>query len=161
MVFVFTGRGTSDSAMKKKFLFDRIDDGVVRFMSRFGIPLLRVALGLVFVWFGLLKVFRISPVADLVAQTVYWIPPKFFVPFLGCWEIFVGVGLLFRVLLRTVLLLFFLQMAGTFLVLILRPAVAFQNGNPLLLTTIGEFVVKNLVLISAGLAIGSTVRRKL
>ena len=139
--------------------FDRLDSAVVRFMARYGILFLRVALGLVFIWFGALKVFRISPVADLVAQTVYWVPADFFVPFLGCWEIFVGVGLLFGVLLRTVLFFFFLQMTGTFLVLVLRPEISFQQGNPLLLTTIGEFVVKNLILISAGLVVGSTVRK--
>ena len=146
--------------MTQNSLFHRVDNGIVRFMSRWGIPLLRIAVGLVFIWFGLLKIFRISPVADLVAQTVYWISPEVFVPFLGCWEVFVGIGLLLGVLLRTVLLFFFLQMAGTFLVLILRPEVAFQHGNPFLLTTIGEFVVKNIVLISAGLVIGSTVRKK-
>jgi hypothetical protein len=60
---------------------------------------------------------------------------------------------------RLILLLFWLQMAGTFLVLVLQPDVAFQGGNPLLLTTEGEFVIKNLVLITAGLVVGSTVRR--
>ena len=61
---------------------------------------------------------------------------------------------------HSTLLLFWLQLAGTFLVLILRPDIAFQQGtNPLLLTTEGEFVIKNLVLISAGLVVGGTVRR--
>ncbi len=139
-------------------LYERLDAAMVQFMSRFGILLLRGALGLVFIWFGGLKIFRVSPVFDLVAETVYWVSPQWFVPFLGAWEVVVGLGLLFGVCLRTVLFLFFLQMAGTFLVLILRPEVAFQEGNPLKLTTIGEFVVKNIVLISAGLVIGSTVR---
>jgi hypothetical protein len=44
------------------------------------------------------------------------------------------------------------------LVLIVRPDIAFDNGNPLLLTTEGEFIVKNLVLISAALTVGSQVR---
>ena len=69
----------------------------------------------------------------------------------------VGVGLLFAVALRLTLFLFWLQMAGTFLVLVLRPDVAFQAGNPFLLTTEGEFVIKNLVLIAAGLAVGGAV----
>ena len=38
------------------------------------------------------------------------------------------------------------------------PGRCFQDGNPLLLTATGEFVLKNLVLITAGLVIGSTVR---
>ena len=99
---------------------------MVRFMSTYGIGILRICLGIVFFWFGLLKVIGRSPVAELVAQTVYWVPPNFFVPFL---------------------------------VLVLEPHVAFQGGNPLLLTTEGEFVVKNLILIAAGLVVGGTVER--
>ncbi|MGH2437761.1 MAG: cupin domain-containing protein [bacterium] len=139
--------------------WDRLDKALIAFMSTQGPRLLRMALGITFIWFGALKVAGLSPVADLVAQTVYWLPPAFFVPFLGWWEIVVGLGLLLGYALRLVLLLFWLQMAGTFLVLILRPELAFQSGNPLLLTVIGEFVVKNLVLIAAGLVVGSTVPR--
>ena len=141
-------------------ILKKLDQGMVRFMSTYGIRILRICLGIVFFWFGLLKVMGRSPVAQLVAQTVYWVPPKFFVPFLGAWEMAVGVGLLFAVALRLTLFLFWLQMAGTFLVLVLRPDIAFQGGNPFLLTTEGEFVVKNLVLIAAGLAVGGTVQQK-
>jgi uncharacterized membrane protein YkgB len=63
------------------------------------------------------------------------------------------------VALRLTLLLFWLQMAGTLMVLVLRPDMAFQGGNPLLLTAEGEFVIKNLVLIAAGLVVGGTVGR--
>ena len=133
---------------------------MVGFMTRQGIRLLRLALGLVFIWFGALKLLGRSPVATLVAQTVYWVPAACFVPFLGVWEIAVGVGLLFRIALRLTLFLFWLQLAGTFLVLVLRPDIAFQGRDPLLLTTEGEFVIKNLVLIAAGLVVGSTVRRE-
>jgi len=62
--------------------------------------------------------------------------------------------------LRLTLALFWLQMAGTFLSLIILPGRAFQDGNPLLLAVTGEFIIKNLVLIAAGLVIGSTVRRR-
>jgi hypothetical protein len=73
-------------------------------------------------------------------------------------ETLVGVGLLLGRGLRLVLALFVLQMMGTFLVLVAQPDIAFQDGNPLMLTTEGEFVVKNLVLLSAGLMIGSRLR---
>ncbi len=139
--------------------WDRLDRAMIRFMRVHGVRLLRIALGIVFVWFGALKIVGRSPVGELVAQTVYWLSPAFFVPFLGVWEVIVGLGLLSGVALRLTLLLFWLQMAGTFLVLVLRPGLAFQASNPLLLTTLGEFVVKNLVLIAAGLVIGSTLRR--
>ena len=138
--------------------WQQLDHAMIRFMRANGIRALRVALGIVFVWFGALKVVGLSPVGDLVAGTVYWVDPRVFVPLLGIWEIAVGLGLLSGVAMRMVLLFFWLQMAGTFLVLVLRPELAFQRGNPLLLTTTGEFVIKNLVLIAAGLVIGSTIR---
>jgi len=140
--------------------YHRLDRAIVAFMNAWGIRLLRLALAVTFIWFGALKVLDVSPVADLVAQTVYWLPAAWVVPLLGWWEIAVGLGLLFRFALRLTLLFFFFQMAGTFLVLILHPDLSFQNGNPLLLTVLGEFVVKNLVLLSAGLVVGSTVDRR-
>ena len=139
--------------------WERLDQGMIRFMSGYGSRILRVCLGIVFIWFGWLKVIGKSPVAELVAHTVYWVPSEFFVPFLGAWEIAVGVGLLFALALRLTLFLFWLQIAGTFLVLVVKPEIAFQSGNPLLLTTEGEFVIKNLVLIAAGLVVGGTVQR--
>jgi uncharacterized membrane protein YkgB len=137
---------------------DRIDRKVIGFMSSYAILLLRLSLGIVFVWFGLLKVMGVSPVFDLASHIVYWLPSELFVPLLGIWEMVIGVGLLSGKALRVILSLLFLQLAGTFLVLIILPEAAFQGGNPLFLTTEGEFVIKNLVLIAAGLAVGGTVR---
>ena len=133
---------------------------MIRFMAAYGIRMLRICLGIVFVWFGFLKVIGKSPVMELVAKTVYWVPPQLFVPFLGFWEMAVGAGLLLGIALRLTLFLFWLQMAGTFLVLVLRPDIAFQAGNPLLLTTEGEFVIKNLILIAAGLVVGGSLQQK-
>lgn len=145
--------------MKSHALWNRVDAAFIRFMASRGSHLLRVALAVVFIWFGGLKVIGRSPVVDLVARTVYWVSPEFFVPFLGVWEMLVGLGLLFAVALRLTLLLFWLQMAGTFLVLVLHPEIAFQGGNPFLLTTEGEFIIKNLVLIAGGIVVGGTVQR--
>ena len=125
------------------------------FLARVGFPLLRISLGVVFLWFGLLKILDVSPVSSLVAKTIYWFDPDVVVPALGAVEVFVGLCLLAGRLMRLALPLLVLQMAGTFLVLVLLPDIAFRDGNPLLLTVEGEFVVKNLVLLSAGLVIGS------
>lgn len=139
---------------------DRVDEAVSGFMERYGVTILRVAVAIVFIWFGALKVIDRSPVEDLVKDTIYFLPEDTFFVVIGVWEIIIGVGLLVPVLLRLTLALFWLQMAGTFLSLIVLPDRAFQDGNPLLLDVTGEFVVKNLVLIAAGLVIGSTVRRR-
>jgi putative oxidoreductase len=138
---------------------ERVDRQASDLLARHGVTALRWALGLVFVWFGALKVAGVSPVEDLVADTVYWLPSGFVVPAIGWWEIIIGVGLIVPVALRLTLLLFWMQMLGTMMVLVIHPGQAFVDGNPLRLTTIGEFVVKNIVLISAGLVIGSQVRR--
>jgi uncharacterized membrane protein YkgB len=139
---------------------DQVDLALVRWMRKYGIHLLRIALSIVFIWFGLLKVIDRSPVEGLIDQTVPLVSMDWFLPFLGAWEIAVGLGLLFQFAMRLTLLLFWLQMAGTFLTMVVQPDIAFQDNNPILLTTEGEFVVKNLVLIAAGIVIGSTVRRR-
>jgi uncharacterized membrane protein YkgB len=152
--------GVQASKVANSFIatLDRIDRKVIRFMSSYSSLILRLSLGIVFVWFGLLKVMGVSPVFELASHTVYWLPSELFVPLLGIWEMAIGVGLLSGKVLRIILSLLFLQLAGTFLVLIILPETAFQGGNPLFLTTEGEFVIKNLVLIAAGLAVGGTVR---
>lgn len=137
-----------------------LEERVVGLASRYGVTLLRYSLGVNFIWFGALKVTNSSPVGELVADTVYWVPPRFFVPFLGLWEVAVGLGLISGRAQRTTLLFFLMQMVGTFLVFVEKPDVAFQSRNPLLLTTEGEFVAKNLILISGGIVVASTIRRR-
>ena len=132
------------------------EDRFVAVTSRFSLLLLRMALGMVFVWFGALKVAGTTPVADLVAGTVPWLDRTWFVPALGAAEILMGAALLVGRLLPMVCAVLAAHLCGTFLVLVMEPQLAFQDGNPLLLTTIGEFVVKNLVLISAALVLAST-----
>jgi putative oxidoreductase len=152
-------RAASEIAEAAWSRYQRLDERIVGTLRRLSLPLLRLSLGVVFVWFGALKVAGTTPVTDLVASTVYWVDPSWFVPLLGVFEVVVGAGLLIGRGLRLVLLLFAAQMLGTFLVLVFQPEVAFQNGNPLLLTTEGEFVVKNLVLLSGGLVVGSRLPR--
>ncbi len=138
-------------------VIDTADRLIIPWLWKWAIPSLRVSLAVVFIWFGALKIFGVSPVADIVSATVPWAEPGWFVPLLGVVEVGVGVGLALRVLMRLVLGLLIVQMMGTFLVFALLPDVAFQDGNPLLLTTEGEFVLKNLVLLGAGLAVGARV----
>jgi putative oxidoreductase len=117
------------------------------------LPLLRVALGVVFIWFGALKLTGSTPVGELVARTLPFLPAHWFVPALGIFEALLGVALLAGRYLAIVAALMVAHLTGTFLVLVTQPDVAFQNGNPLMLTMTGEFVVKNVVLIIAGLVL--------
>lgn len=137
--------------------FDRVDRTIAQYMDRLGIPTLRIALAVVFIWFGGLKLVGGSPAAELVENTVYVVPADVFVPVLGVWEVLIGVCLLYRPLIRVGILLLFLQMPGTFLPVLLLPDVVFTTF-PHQLTVEGQYIVKNLVIIGAALVVGGTVR---
>lgn len=126
-------------------------------MDRWGMTILRGAVAIVFIWFGALKIFDVSPAGELVAATVYLVPADLFVPILGVWEVLIGLCLLYRPLIRVGLFLLFFQLPGTFLPIILLPDVVFVSF-PYALTVEGQYIVKNLVIIGAALVIGSTVR---
>lgn len=126
---------------------------VVTALHRWSIPALRIALGLVFVWFGTLKILGMSPITPILRQTYPFLALPVFTMLLGMWETLIGIGLLFKVALRHTLCLMCLHLSGTFLALFLAPSLFFLNGNPLALTANGEFVMKNLVLLTAGLVV--------
>lgn len=123
-------------------------------MQKNGVTILRWTLAIVYVWFGLLKVLNVSPVVDLIVSTYPTFPEPAFIMFLGFWEIVIGLGLMFRVYLRAVLALLWIQMAGIFFGFLLSPSLYFINSNPFLLSINGEFVIKNLVLIAASIVVG-------
>lgn len=145
-------------AQRPAVSFAEIESRAAALVRPYSLPLLRVSLGVVFLWFGALKVVNETPVAALVAGAVPWLDPSWFVPALGAVEVLLGVALVAGRWLTAVGVVLAGHLSGTFLVLVMQPEVAFQHGNPLLLTTEGEFVVKNLVLISAALVLASRLR---
>lgn len=136
-----------------------IDERVRGVLRRYGPDVMRWTLGIVFIWFGALKVLNVTPVAGLVADTLAFlpIPASIVLPALGGFEIVAGGLLVAGRLLRPVLVALTGHLVGTFLVLVTQPHVAFQDGNPFLLTTEGEFVVKNLVLIAGTLLVAAAL----
>lgn len=144
---------------------DRIDVAIAAAMRRLGVPLLRLGLGVVFIWFGVLKPLGVSPADQLVRDTVYWgVDPDWFVPLLGWWEVAIGVCLLDpgrwlglgRWMTRIGVLLLLLQMPGTFLPLVLLPEQSWAGW--FVPTLEGQYIIKNLVLIGAALYLGGMVR---
>jgi uncharacterized membrane protein YphA (DoxX/SURF4 family) len=138
--------------------FSKFDKKLTDWMANYGLLILRISLGIVFLWFGLLKFFEgLSPAEDLVRNTVYFVDPDFFLPVLAAWESLIGIGLITGKFLRVTILLLFLQMPGTALPLLILPEKVWTIF-PYALTLEGQYIVKNLVLIGAGLVIGATVR---
>lgn len=146
-----------------KGFYNRTDEKITFFMRRYGVLFLRVSVGIVFLWFGVLKFFPgVSPATGIATATIErltfgLIQPEISIIILAIWETLIGLGLITGLFLRLTLFLLFTQMLGTMTPLILFPAETFVIF-PLVPTLEGQYIIKNLVLISAGLVIGSTVR---
>ncbi len=143
--------------------FNSLDSHITNWMARNGITLLRVSLGIIFFWFGVLKFFPgVSPAQELATKTIHQltfglITPDVSIVLLASWECLIGLGLIFGVFLRATLLLLFVQMLGTVTPVFLFPAEVFTR-IPYAPTLEGQYIIKNFVLISAGIVIGATVR---
>ena len=144
-------------------MYDRIDIRLSRWMARHGIGLLRISLGIVFLWFGILKFFPgLSPAEDLTARTVTrlslgLLSPTLALALVAALETVIGLGLVTGRALRFTLLLLAFQMLGTVTPLFLFPGEAF-TVFPYAPTLEGQYIIKNLVLVSAGIVLGATVR---
>jgi len=131
----------------------KFDFKLISLLNRISLPALRISLGIIFIWFGALKIFGDSPANDVITKTIYWFDPDIFIPILGVWEMAIGACLIVPKFIRAGLFLLALQMPGTFLPLILLPEVCFQS-IPFNLTLEGQYIIKNLVLIGAAMAVG-------
>jgi uncharacterized membrane protein YphA (DoxX/SURF4 family) len=144
-------------------LFNTVDRFLTASMARHGIVILRVSVGVIFLWFGVLKFFPgMSPAQELAGKTIDIltfgvVPTKVALTTLAAWECAVGLGLVFGVFLRATLLLLWLQMIGTAAPLFFFPNECFTR-MPYAPTLEGQYIIKNLVLASAGLVVGATVR---
>ncbi len=141
-----------------------MDRRIAAFMRRWSIVALRVSLAVIFVWFGILKPLGLSPADPLVRATVGWMPllsTDGWLAAIGWWEVAIGITFLFQRTVRIAIALLALQMAGTLLPLILLPHVTFQPGRiPYAPTIEGQYIIKNLLIISAALVVGGTVRER-
>src|ERR1044072_3640036 len=141
-------------------MFGKIDRAVVSFCSKWGVPLLRISLAIVYIWFGALKLGDTSPVTGLIQKLHPTWPEPLFFHILGAWDVLIGLGFLFNRFLRTTLVLMWAQMAGIMIGLLTNPDLFFQNGNLIPLTYDGEFLIKNLVLIAGSMVIAGQLKSR-
>ena len=140
---------------------NQLDRAATRLMAQYGLRLLSISMGLVFVWFGALKLQSgISPAEPLIRDTLDFLPNILISPLillLAIWEVAIGIGFLSGKAKRIVLIMLLLQMAGAMSPLILAPE-RLWDTFPLIWTLEGQYVFKDIILISAGLVIGATHR---
>ena len=121
--------------------------------------LIRIPIFIIFFWFGFLKIVGLSPAQQLVMDTVYWMPfltADMWTYIIGIWEVLIAICFLFKKTTLIGMALLFIQMSGTFLPLLILPEVTFQDSNPFLPTLEGQYIIKNIIIITAALIIGRT-----
>lgn len=142
---------------------DPVDVRLTEWMARYGVVVLRIALGVVFLWFGVLKYFPdLSPAQTLALRTIDaltlgLIPAGVSLALLATLECAIGLGMISGRFMRLTLLLLAFQMVGAASPLFLFPGEVFTQF-PYAPTLEGQYIIKNVVLVSAGLVIGATVR---
>ncbi|WP_250149176.1 hypothetical protein [Flagellimonas sp. 389] len=105
------------------------------------------------------KPFGLSAATELLLATVAWLPvgePQTWLVIIGWWEVGIGITFLFRRTTKIAIALLFLQMLGTFMPLLFLPEITFQDKNYLLPTLEGQYIIKNILIISAALIVGGT-----
>lgn len=138
---------------------DRFDQRVARWMARTGHPIERWLLGLLFVWFGALKVAGQPSATSIIAKTIYLGDPAFTIPALGVWEVCIGLCLLIRPLLRLAIALMLIRLPGTLIALVVKFDECF-SGSVFTPTIQGQYLMKDAALLCAALVLGSTVRAR-
>jgi uncharacterized membrane protein YkgB len=132
-----------------------IDRLLAGWMRSHGHALLRLGLGLVFVWFGAPKLVPgLSPAEELVRATVTCCDPQWFVPTLGLAEVGIGLCLWTRRWLKLGLALMAGHMLGTALPLFTLPEVAWKAFP--VATLEGQYILKNVVLVGAAIVLGGS-----
>lgn len=152
---------TTYQAMKSNI--EEFDQWVAKFMSRWGYLAIRISFAVIFIWFGILKPFGLSAAEPLVLKTVAWLPlleSRSWLIVIGWWEVIIGIMFLFKATTRVAIGLLFLQMVGTFMPLFMLPQITFQNGQIWLPTMEGQYIIKNLMIISGALVVGGSIYKR-
>lgn len=134
-----------------------IDIRLIHFFKRISIPIARIALFVVFFWFGILKVLGLSPAGPMVHslfdQMIHFMPFDTFYLLFALFECLIGILFLIPGAERIVLPLLLFHLMTTFLPLIYLQNAAWQA--PWVPTLEGQYIIKNLVIIAAAIGIAA------
>jgi uncharacterized membrane protein YphA (DoxX/SURF4 family) len=142
-------------------MFNFIDEKIINFFKRIWEPISRISLFIVFFYFGLLKVLNLSPATPLVeslaSKTISFLNFNFFIVFFGFFEMMIGLAFVIPKLERLAVFLLGLHMITTFLPLVLLPKITWTGF--LVPTLEGQYIIKNLVIISLAFAISAHLKK--
>ncbi|MDH3316613.1 MAG: hypothetical protein OER43_12730 [Gammaproteobacteria bacterium] len=135
----------------------QFDQWLIALFVRYAHFVHRISLGTLFIWFGLLKPLGHKTTTSILAHSIYWGDPDTIVAILGWWEVAIGVCLIIRPLVRVAILLLVIRLPGVILAFILKPDVCFYSF-PFAPTPEGQYLIKDLVIFIATLAIAGGLR---
>jgi uncharacterized membrane protein YkgB len=124
-------------------------ESLIQWATRIAKPLLRVSLGLVLVWIGALKFADPSPVVGLLDASLSFLAFDGFVYLLAVLELGAGILLFVGFATRWVSVGLIGLFMGTLLIFLIAPAVSYGEAGFPFLTLAGEFLLKDVVLLSA------------
>lgn len=128
--------------------------------------ILQLSIGVVYLWFGVLKFFpQLSPADQLAKDTIDvltlgLIPEQVSILCLAFWETTLGALLLLGYWNRYVFLLLLTHMICTFTPLFCFVDVSFTHA-PYAFTLVGQYIVKNIIIISAALVLHADNKKRL
>jgi uncharacterized membrane protein YkgB len=123
------------------------------FVQRIAFPLLRISLGLILFWIGALKFADPSPVVGLLQASFPFLAFNAFVYLLGILEVTAAILLFAGMGVRYVGLLCLALFAGTLTIFIITPSLTYGDQGFPYLSLLGEFLLKDLVLMAASIAL--------
>lgn len=138
---------------------DNIDNKIFETFYRHGHNVHRLSLGLIFIWFGLLKPFGAKTTTSLLAHTIYFFPPEYLLPLLGWWEVAIGLTMLFPTLVKYSILLQVVRIPGTILAFFIHPEICFVH-IPYVPSPEGQYLIKDIIILFAGIAIAGSVHKE-
>lgn len=148
----------AQAAVTLREKLERLDETVAQLLARHSITLLRVSIGLVYIWFGALKfVPGLSPIEGFIREALPFLPHDLFMPFLAGWEVLIGLLFISGRFTRITILLMLAQMGGAMSPLLLATDKVF-NQFPYGWNLVGQYIFKDIILVSAALVVAATAR---
>jgi uncharacterized membrane protein YkgB len=132
--------------------YSRLERRVVRWLARHSLRWVRIGIGIVFLWFGILNLLPESPAQRLFVEAIPGLRPEIIMPIVGLFDIAAGISFVLGRFTRLLVLWVVFLAGGTLLGFVARPALMFQTP-PLVFTLEGQYVLKNLTVLAAGLVV--------
>ena len=143
-----------------KQLFENLDAGIISFLKRIGFPVARLAIFIVFFWFGFLKVLGLSPanslVSSLLEKTLSFISFDTFIILFGIYEMLIALSFLISGWERIAVFFLVPHMLATFLPLLLLPSMVWSGF--LVPTLEGQYIIKNLLILALAIGLAANLK---